>query len=223
MGWNESKAPAQHRAYLIFSFECLVVSSTRLKMEAFKLLKKDFIIFGIIQGKRSTKWNQYARAFVWIFSFISTILSYLICALFESEKLNEQTEAFFFGLGNIMLLVSTIFLMYRNQSVMKLLADLDTIVGDREYFMERKPNTKYLKFAKRNNIPTHPENEDLTSEIMYSATAAKIDKLTKLMYTFFWKFYGPLFYLPNVLFCVYGFFYDENFTNDSFYLSSPMW
>lgn len=82
---------------------------------------------------------------------------------------------------------------------------------------------KIFKFSKRNNIRTNPEDEDRTSEIMYSATAAKIDKLTKLIHTFFLKFYGPLYYLPTFVICVHGFFYDENFTNDSFYLSTPMW
>lgn len=106
-------------------------------MEAFKLLKKDLIVFGLIQGKRSTKWNQYVRAFVWIFSLISSTLSFLIFALFESETFNEQTDAFFFSLGNMMLLVSNIFLTYRNRGVTKLLADLDTIVDDREYFIKK--------------------------------------------------------------------------------------
>lgn len=127
----EGTSSAEH----IFSFKFLVVPSTRLNMEAFNLLKKDLIIFGLIEGKSSTKWNQYVRLFVWIFSVVLITLSYSICALFETKTLNEQSDAFFFGFGSIMLLVLNIFLIYKNESVTKLLADLDAIIGDREYLI----------------------------------------------------------------------------------------
>lgn len=101
-------------------------------MDAFQLLKNDLIVIGIIQGKYSTKWNQYARASVWIFVMVLSILSYLFCGLFEAETLNERTDAFFFGFGNTMLLISTFFLIYQTNSVTKLLADLESIVNDRQ-------------------------------------------------------------------------------------------
>lgn len=65
-------------------------------------------------------------------------------------------------------------------------------------------------------------NEDPIA-MFYSVTAAKVDKLTKLMHAFLWKLFCPFFYLPNVWSCVHGYFYDEHFKNDSFHLSTPMW
>lgn len=130
----------------IVSFKCLVVTGTRLIMEAFKLLKKDFIMLGLIQGKQSTKWNQYVRAFVWIFSVFLTTSSYLICAIFETETLNEQSDAFFFGFGTVRLLISNIFLVYQNQSITQLLADLDSMVDDREYLFQKNSTQYTYKF-----------------------------------------------------------------------------
>lgn len=83
---TQSTSSKQH----IYSFDCLVVPSIQMNMEAFNFLKKDLITFWPHPRQKIHKMEPICPSIRLDICCVFNNESYSICALFETNSLNEQ-------------------------------------------------------------------------------------------------------------------------------------
>lgn len=54
-------------------------------------------------------------------------------------------------------------------------------------------------------------------KLIYQSTDVNINKTIKWINAVLFKIVFTIYYVPNIICCVYGYFCNENFSNDSFY------